>query len=258
MRRTLAALALLLALCASASARQEPSARKIDEFGDIYTSDLKARLDYFAIDLQGTPDARGVVVFHAAKNKFPGWPARRALYCIDYLVNTRGLDASRLTTTNGGLRDDPFFELWLVPPGAGLNVKPFDVSLLMSGEKTPLPFDRFIVIERGDNVVSASDEDPRPDSPLYEYFAEALRNDPTLRGCVIGYTSRRGSRAAARRIASLAKMTIAKSHAVDIRRVVALAGGRRDYKTIELWLVPPGSALPTPDPPAQRTRRRRR
>ena len=59
-------------------------------------------------------------------------------------------------------------------------------------------------------------------------------------------------------IAALAKITIAKSHAVDIRRVVALGGGRRDYKMIELWLVPPGAALPKPTPTVRASRRRRR
>jgi hypothetical protein len=260
MNRVFTAALLLTLLCAPVFPRQQPAAaRLIDSFGEIYTSDLKARLDNFAVELQTKPGAKGVVVTYAAKNKFPGWPVRRADLSVDYLINSRGIDAARISVLNGGLRDDTLFELWVLPPGAELNVKPFDVSLLMSGEKTPLPFDRFIVIEHGEVSASESEAEPYPDNaPLYEYFVEALRRDPTLRGCIIGYTSRRGSRAADRRIASLAKLTMAKSHAVDIRRIVALGGGRREYKMVELWLVPPGAALPVPTPTVRASRRRRR
>ena len=263
MRRLLTTILLLALSAAAAYGQQQPAAggaRLIDKFGAIQISDLMARLDNFAIELQNEPASRGYVVAYGAKNKFPGWPLRRAGHALNYLAETRGLDRARISLVNGGLRDDPAFELWVVGPGDELPVKSFDVSLLMSGEKTPLPFDRFTVVERGDRVlVEIYEADPFPDSVLmYEHFAEVLRRDPSLRGCVIGYTSRRGSRAAARRIASRAKLAIAKAYAIDVTRVVALGGGRREYKTIELWLVPPGAPLPKPSPAARPARRTRR
>lgn len=255
---------LPLALCAAALARQQapqpPAApRLIDSFGEVLITDLKARLDNFAIELQNEPASRGVVVAYGAKHKFPGWPLRRAELSVDYLVNTRGLDAARLSIFNGGLRDETNFELWVVPQGAELSVKPFDVSLLMAGEKTPLLLDWFTVIERGGNIESEYSSDSYPTTVgLYTYFAEALRRDPGLRGCVIGYTSRHGYGAAGRRIAASAKMAIARRHAIEVSRIAALGGGRREYKMLELWLVPPGAQLPKPTPDARRTRRRRR
>lgn len=262
MNGILTAALLLTLLCAPIFSRQQPTAagrRLIDSFGEVQVSDLMARLDNFAIELMNEPASRGVVVAYGAKHKFPGWPLRRAEVSVDYLVHTRGLDASRLSILNGGLRDETTFELWVVPPGAELTVKPFDVSLLMSGEKSPLLLDRFTVIERGDRIESEYNGDSYPtDVGLYNYFADALRRDPSLRGCVIGYTARRGSLAAARRIASRAKLTIAKAHAVDLSRLFAFGGGRREYKMIELWLVPPGAELPKPTPDARRSRRRRR
>lgn len=266
MRRLLAPLALALLLCPAALARrqqqQQPAAaRLVDSFGEVMITDLKARIDNFALELLQAPDAKGYVVAYGARNRFPGWPVRNARDSLQFLLDYRGIPAARLAVINGGLREDNRLELWVVPPGAELNVKPFDVSLLMSGERTPLPFDRFGVLERGDYFAAETDRDSYPDEGyLYAYLAEVLRADPGLRACVIAYTSSRGARSADRRIAASAKAAIVKSQAVDVRRVVAVGGGRRRYKAVELWLVPPGSPLPEPTPdafPPRRGRRRR-
>ena len=259
MRRLLTTLLLLMLSAAAAHARQQqpaPAARLVEEFGEIQISDLMARLDNFAIELQNDPTATGVIAAYGASHKFPGWAMRRAHVSRNYLVNSRGLDRTRLMSVFAGLRDETTFQLWFVPAGAVPPVTPFDPSLLMAGARSPLPFDRYTVIERGDRSESEYG-DQYPDDPgLYDIFAAALRSDPALRGCVIGYTSRRRSLAAGRRIAARAKLTIAKSYALDVTRVAALAGGRREYKMIELWLVPPGAPLPKPSPPARRAPRK--
>jgi hypothetical protein len=262
LKEPLAALLLLCALAVQPHAQGEPAterARKLDSFGEIQYSDLMARLDNLAVQLYNEPWSRGVIAAYGAKHKFPGWPLRRARDAFNYLVETRGIDRARLSVVNGGLRGETTHELWLVPPGAAPPVEPFDVSLLMAGDRSPLLFDRFVVVERGDDIVSIYGLEPSPDSAdPYTYFAEALRRDPSLRGLVVGYTWRRGKATAARRIAARAKTTIAKAHAVDVSRVVAVGGGRRDYKTLELWLVPPGAALPGPTPAPRPGQRRRR
>jgi len=98
---------LLLLSAAPARARQQtapPAARLIDSFGEIQLSDLKARLDNFVVELRNDPSARGVVVAYGAKNKFPGWPLRRARISLTYMVSTRGLDASRVSHSWSGRR----------------------------------------------------------------------------------------------------------------------------------------------------------
>ena len=261
MRRFLTAVLLLALSAVAVHARQQQpppaadGARLIDEFGEIQISDLKARLDLFATVLNEEPTSTGLIAVYGAKHKFPGWPMRRAGMMQSYLISTRGLNTSRFKVVNAGLRDDTEFEMWVVPPGVEPPARPFDISLLMSGEKTAQPFDRFTVMERGDQW-QTDEGDPYPDAArLYAYLAEVLRSDPGLRVCVIGYTSRRGSLAAGRRIASRAKLTMAKAYALDVSRVVALGGGRREYKMVELWLVPPGAALPKPSPASPRKRR---
>ena len=264
MRRLFATLFLLALAAIAAHAQSQPAAggaRMIDQFGEIQWSDLMARLDNFAIELQNEPSSRGLVVAYAARHKFPGWPLRRAASALTYLKMTRGIEASRLSVVNGGLRDENQLELWVVPPSAESPVKPADVALSMAGEKTPLLFDRFAVTERGDDYEEYDQYglSPAPDAPhSYEFLVEVLRQDPSLRGYIIGYSARRGSAATGRRLASVAKLTIARKHSIDVGRVIAVGGGRREYKMLELWLVPPGAALPKPTPDARPKQQRRR
>lgn len=265
MKKLILPVLLLTLFCAATVAQQqqtnEQTARIIDSFGEIQISDLKARLDNFAIELQNTPPSKGFIVVYAAKNKFPGWPLRRANLSLDYLVSTRGLDAARLSVFNGGLRDETTFELWAVNAGAELPVKPFDISLLMVGEKTPLLFDRFPIVERGEPNEFESDGSAmfRLDSVgLYEPFIEMLRHDPTLRGSVITYAAPRSKRGADRKLAARVKTAITKAFAIDVSRISSLGGGKREVKMLELWLVPPGAELPKPTPTVHPKRRKRR
>jgi hypothetical protein len=37
---------------------------------------------------------------------------------IDYLTNSRGIDASTVEVIDGGYREEPAMEFWIAPPGA--------------------------------------------------------------------------------------------------------------------------------------------
>jgi hypothetical protein len=93
-------------------------ARKIDEYGNIRFNDEKARLDNFAIELQNDPTAQGYIVAYGGRRGRAGEAQRRADRAKDYLVNTRGIDPSRIVTVDGGFREDLTVELWIVPSGA--------------------------------------------------------------------------------------------------------------------------------------------
>jgi hypothetical protein len=95
-----------------------PPARKIDEYGNIRFNDEKARLDNFAIELQNDPTAQGYIIAYGGRRGRAGEAQRRADRAKDYLVNTRGVDASRIVTVDGGFREDLTVELWIVPQGA--------------------------------------------------------------------------------------------------------------------------------------------
>jgi len=96
----------------------QPVARKIDEYGNIRFNDEKARLDNFAIELQNDPTAQGYLVCYGGRTGRAGEAQRRCDRAKGYLTSTRGIDASRIVTVDGGFREDLTVELWIVPSGA--------------------------------------------------------------------------------------------------------------------------------------------
>lgn len=91
---------------------------KFDEYYDIARNDEKARLDNYAIQLQGEPRSQGYIIVYPSSKARANVAQARAKRISDYLVNSRGIDASRFTVTMGAAREDWLFELWIVPAGA--------------------------------------------------------------------------------------------------------------------------------------------
>ena len=102
------------ASCTTTIGRPTPPTR-FDTYGNIRFNDEKARLDNFAIQLQGDPGTTGTII---AYGSCEGEGQTRADRARDYLVNTRGIEAGRITTIDGGCRAELTVELWLVPQGA--------------------------------------------------------------------------------------------------------------------------------------------
>jgi hypothetical protein len=92
--------------------------RKFDEYGNIKRNDEKARLDNFANELQANPGAQGYIIGYGGRRGRAGEAQARADRAKDYLVNSRGIDAGRLVTVDGGFREEATTELWIVPAGA--------------------------------------------------------------------------------------------------------------------------------------------
>src|SRR5205085_51932 len=64
-------------------------ARKFDEFGDVYVTDIKARADNFAIELQNNPMTKGFIIVYRSRRDLPGLSFRYADRIREYLVSTR-------------------------------------------------------------------------------------------------------------------------------------------------------------------------
>ena len=103
------------ASCTTQIAAPPPLARKFDTYGNIRFNDEKARLDNFAIQLQNEPSAQGYIIGYGTCDAEGQNRANRAR---DYLVNTRGIDASRIVVVDGGCMPELRVDLWIVPSGA--------------------------------------------------------------------------------------------------------------------------------------------
>lgn len=259
MKRVFKAALLLTFLCATAFARQQPTARMIDEFGGVPFSDMLARIDNFAIELQHAPGASGVIaIYPEMSDRLPGWYTRRAYWAKGYLTKGRGLGEGRVSVVNGGFRDKVTYELWLVPAGAEQPVKPLDWAEALSREKNPVLFDRNVYENRPRPPEAEDYEDYTDPKDRHEPFVSALRADPAARGFIIAYAVRRDARGRDRRLAAREKLSLMKLHAIGADRITAVGGGLRKNRTVEYWIIPPGSPLPKPTPDASPSRRRRR
>ena len=92
--------------------------KKFDEFPAIAYNDEKARLDNYAIELQNDPTATAYVIVYPGQRGRPGEVQRHTTRVVDYLVNSRGINAQRIVTLVGPARDVLLVELWLCPQGA--------------------------------------------------------------------------------------------------------------------------------------------
>jgi hypothetical protein len=113
------------ASCSTSVISEVPPAVKFDEYGDIRFDDEKARLDNYAIQLQNAPGSQGyIVAYGTCSGDGPCTHTscivaqKRADRAKDYLVTTRGIDAGRIVTVDGGCRSAVAVELWVVPTGA--------------------------------------------------------------------------------------------------------------------------------------------
>jgi hypothetical protein len=262
MRRILPAFVIIVAACVSVAAQDAQVTQRpqpFDSFGELRFSDLMARLDNFAVALQGSPSARGYIVAYPGRDKFLLWPMRRAQQSRAYLTQERGLDAARVEVVDGELVEQLRFELWIVRAGEQLPVKRMDYALAFAGVREPVQVDQYYVFARKSGwSYDGSYAGYTNARDRFESLASFLRADPALRGCIIAYTTRRERRGADTQLAAREKRTLMSQHSIGAERVVVIGGGVRPHKTFELWLVPPGASLPRPTPTVNGVKRRRR
>lgn len=91
--------------------------RKLDEYGDIPVGDEKRRLDDLNEGLQNDPTAQGYILCYGGRRSRADDAQRRCDRARNFLLVSRGVDAPRVVTVDGGYREKPAIELWLVPSG---------------------------------------------------------------------------------------------------------------------------------------------
>jgi hypothetical protein len=92
--------------------------REFDTCCSCSYDDQKARLDNLAVELQNDPGATAYIFAYGGKTGPVGQGDKLLARARDYLINQRGIDASRVVMSNGGFRETDCVEVWLVPQGA--------------------------------------------------------------------------------------------------------------------------------------------
>src|ERR1043166_5971328 len=97
--------------------RQKPRpAVKFDEFGTLKPEEEASKLDRFGFALEDDPASTGYLIIYGGKTSLPADFKKRALALVTYVVS-RGVANSRLRTIEGGYREQPFVELWIMLEG---------------------------------------------------------------------------------------------------------------------------------------------
>jgi len=89
-----------------------------DSYGDLSWEDEKAHLDNFAVALQHDHDTVGYIIVYAGRRACVGEAKDRALRVKKYLVETRGVQASRIKWIDGGFQEKLTIILQPAPRGA--------------------------------------------------------------------------------------------------------------------------------------------
>jgi hypothetical protein len=115
--------------------RPSTSDQWFDSYGDLSWDDEKAHLDNFAIALQHDPSLIGYIIVYAGRSACVGEAKDRALRAKKYLIQTRGIQESRVKWIDGGYREGLTVILQPIPRGApeltaSPTVKPSDVHII--------------------------------------------------------------------------------------------------------------------------------
>jgi len=230
----ISATCLALLICAgSFSQTADKTAIKFDEFGDIQASDLIARLDNLAIQLQNQPNAKAFVVVYRTRRDLPGLSNRYAHRMEGYLVATRGIDPKRIVTVDGGEALCLTQELWIVPPGAAL--KPREDAYNRSYHPAVYKFDEHYLGEKEYDLYYWRDSA----NDLLEGFALELQKHPKAIGYLISYRPR-----PIRNRVHGARDFLLKNYGIKSGRIRLVNGGYRERPTMELWIAEGKGAVP--------------
>lgn len=221
---------IVLLFSASAFPQEMTGARKYDEFEDIQVSDLIARLDNVAIQLQNEPGAKAFFVVYRTRRDMPGLSNRYAHRMKGYLINSRGLPAERMVTVDGGVASCLTQEIWIVPPGTA--PKPRADAWPSSYQPVVYKFDEHFYGDV-DGLYYWRDSNEE----LLEAFGLELQRHPKSFGYLIAYragnqTSLREAQSALQRRRNF----LMKEYGIKPGRLKTIVGGFRNERIIELWI----------------------
>ena len=210
---------------------------KFDEFEELRTSDVKPRLDNFAIELNRLKDVRGYIVGYWPIDRLRGSLLRTLHGYKAYLVNTQGILADRVSVIDAEGKQW-FTELWLVPYGAGPPKLMRAISPVAA--ERPVQFDTWLGpgCESQYTLVLEDPEDS------VEFFAGSLRAHPKMKAYVVMHPSTRGPLGEAQRLAAFTTRALTQNYGIPAERIITNISSPRRCLEMNYWLVPQTLLVP--------------
>ena len=111
----------------------------VDSFGKVSEYEARLHLDSFGIALLGDRTRTGYIVTYAGKRAAVDEARKWAERARNYLISVRGLPVVQLIVIDGGYREAPTMELYIVEPNAcspipNPTVDPRDVQIIKGGK----------------------------------------------------------------------------------------------------------------------------
>ncbi|HEX8889026.1 MAG TPA: hypothetical protein VF779_07605 [Pyrinomonadaceae bacterium] len=237
------------------------AARKFDEFGDLQFSDLTARLDNFAEQLENEPSAKGFLIVYRARRDLPGLSNRYAQRMKNFLIRSRGLSKDRIVAVDGGATDCFIQELWIVPKGSAPLPRRDAYSRVFEDKDSARKFDEYYFSSPQEKSEVGSFEDIEDEAANLEPFAAALRNESRSQAYIIAYAQayylrRPDPPGVAFKMLKTVRDILIRQYHIASSRIKVVNGGYRKLGQVELWIVPRGEHPPIATPNAFPKRRR--
>ena len=158
---------------------------------------------------------------------------------LDYLVNKRGIDASRIKFVEGEPDREISFELWLLQAG---ETAPLVARVAESEPNSPQQFDTISLGDEGKCVGELFLELYTLDDGL-RFFGEALRQQSQAKAWIVIHPRSGESLAKANRTLNESRDFLIKNYGVGPKKLLTALGTRRSSicTYVNLWIAPSSS-----------------
>ncbi len=238
----LCAALLLLAFIGSAPVQAQDSSsapRKFDEFADLRTDDIQARLDGFAKEIRKDEQLQGFIVGYHRTDRLPGSFLREYHGFREYMLNL-AVRSDRIDVIDGGFRDHEKTELWLAPVGTS-----FPTTHKTPAVQGVMEFDYETLGFGCESEYTLVLEEP---SDLVRFFGEAMRRNPDTKGHVAVHPSRELKSSQAAKLAATARKSLLSEYGISSDRISTSVELSRACASLNLWLAPTNLPFPTGNP----------
>lgn len=233
-----------------------PTVMKIDEFGALNYSDMMARLDPAAIQLQNDPSSQMNIISYRDAATPIGKTIRTFKFMKQYLTLNRGIDSNRLKFIDGGETKAGFvFQIWIIPAGGKEPelLKPISDSINDTKIARKFDSDYYGFDEPGSEYA---------DGDTFMEYAERIKRESNSTAYVILYPTyykyndsdaNSAGEIDSPRKTNRVKADISKrlrKAGIPLSKIKIVNGGYRDFRQVELWILPKGVEPPAATPNA--------